>query len=297
MSWQGYLIFVVTTAVVCLTPGPAALLIVATGCTLWLVTRYSIVRPVGDLVLRLREVGSGVPRDRVPQRSDEFGRLAHEFEAMCDRLETAQRSLVVEQQERRDVEARLRRAEHLASLGRLTAGLAHEIGTPLNVIGGRAEALRRKVAGNEPAERNLRIISEQIDRITRIVRSLLDFARAPEPSFARTHLPSVLRKVADLLEEHFAEGGVELVWEVPEDLPQVPADADQLHQVLLNLAVNALDAMPAGGKMSVRASPIEKRHPETGGEPYERRRTEAADQHGRDNSEPAIKQAYPHPSR
>jgi len=231
------------------------IMIAATAIVVIVVARAGIDRPVADLVNRFRAVGSGDLSSRVPiRRRDEFGALAREFEGMVTQLEDARRSLLAEQEERRRVEDHLRHAERLASVGRLAAGLAHEIGTPLNVIGGRAEALQRRLAGNEATGRSLAIITAQIERISRIVRSLLDFARGSTPRLAPTSIPDVVRGVLDLMEHRIEQSGVRVALEVEPDLPRVRADADQVQQVLLNLASNALDAMPDGGSLTLRAA-------------------------------------------
>jgi two-component system NtrC family sensor kinase len=238
-------------------------MILATGAILLTVTRVTVGRAVDELVASFREVGSGDLRARVPVRHrDEFAHIAREFNRMCERLEAAQHALVQEHEERSRMEARLRAVEHLAGLGRLAAGLAHEIGTPLNVISGRTEALQRKLHGIEPAERNLGIITAQIDRITRIVREVLDFARGREPKFASTGVPAIVQKVLEFLEQRCSECGVRVETDLQNDLPEVRADADQLHQVFLNLAMNALDAMPDGGILRVVGRVVEQAHPE-----------------------------------
>ena len=242
-------------------------MILATAIVILLVTRVSVGRPIEQLVRSLREVGSGDLRARAPaERHDEFGRLAQEFNAMAMRLEASQRSLLAEQEERRRAEARLRNAERLASLGQLAAGLAHEIGTPLNVIGGRADSLLRKL-GDEAAGKSLRIIVSQIDRIARTVRGMLDFARLRQPRLAPTEVGNVIDKVLELLEQRLEEGRVRVEPRLPGGLPAVLADADQLQQVFLNLATNALDAMPQGGTLRIRAERIERTHPERNGPP------------------------------
>jgi two-component system, NtrC family, sensor kinase len=243
-----------------------ALMILATSVVILVVTRHSVGRPVEELVRSLREVGSGDLRARIPvQRRDEFGRLMQEFNSMGERLEESRGLLLAEQEERRRAEARMRNAERLASLGRLAAGLAHEIGTPLNVIAGRAEGLLRRLSGNELADKNLRIIATQIDRITRIVRGMLDFARVREPRLAPTEVSGVIGKVLEFLEPRFSEGRVRVEPLLAPGLPPVTADADQLHQVFLNLATNALDAMPRGGTLSIRAERVVRPHFERGG--------------------------------
>jgi signal transduction histidine kinase len=245
-------------------------MLLAVGLVVLLATRVSVVRPIEDLARRFREVGSGEAVSRVAiRRPDEIGRLAGEFNTMCERLEAAHASLRREQEERRQVEARLRNAERLASIGRLSAGLAHEIGTPLNVIGGRAETLRRKLAGNELAEKNLGIITAQIERIARIVRSMLDFARAREPRAAPMEVAGVFHRVLELLGQRFEEAGVRTELRFPPDLPGILGDPDQLYEVFLNLATNALDAMPRGGHLRITGEVVQAAPPHRAGLPSE----------------------------
>ena len=242
-----------------------AVMILATGIVVLLVTRISLTKPVEDLVRSFRDVSSGDLSTQIPiTRRDEFGRLAREFNRMCGRLDVAQRSLLEGQEERRNMEARLRLAEHRAGLGRLAAGLAHEIGTPLNVIAGRAESLSRRLSGDEVAEAGLRIVSAQIDRIARIVRGMLDFAREPEPRLHPTDVAAVVSKVLEFLEPQFEEAGIRVAGPDCRDLLPISADSDQLYQVFLNIALNAADAMPSGGVFRVGAHYEDRSHPERG---------------------------------
>jgi two-component system NtrC family sensor kinase len=229
-------------------------MVATTVAIVLLVTRLSIARPIEALVRSFREVGARDAPTRVPVRgSDELGRLAGEFNGMCERLEAARRSLEGEQERRQEAEQRLRNADRLASLGRLAAGLAHEIGTPLNVISGRTDALLRDFSGHEIVEKHLRIISTQIDRIVRIVRDMLDFARMKPPRRSPIRPDAALRTVLDLLELQLQERQVKLVYTSQPDLPVLMADEGQLQQVFLNLALNALDAMEEGGTLRVTA--------------------------------------------
>ena len=244
-----------------------AAMVLATCAVILLVTRYSVSRPIEELVRSLRGVGSGGFESRVSvRRGDEFGRLAQAFNGMCERLEASQRSLLDAQDERRRMEARLRHAERLAAIGRLAAGLAHEIGTPLNVIGGRAERLLRSFHDDEPAARSLRIICAQMERIARIVHGMLDFARMREPHLARTEIGPILGKVLEFLGQKFEEARVKVVASLQGGAGTVLADSDQIHQVFLNLCANALDAMPRGGTLRVSAEHVDRPHPEGNGE-------------------------------
>ncbi len=231
---------------------------VATVLVVLLATRFIIVRPVGELVRSFRAVDErGIP-ERVPVRGrDELGWLSLEFNRMCEALEKAKRSLMAEQEHRRTVEGRLQRAERLASLGRLAAGLAHEIGTPLNVISGRAESLQRSYAGQDPAERHLGIIIAQIDRIVRIVRDMMDFARPKPARRARLDLGASVTAVLELLDRKLSDAGVTLETHLDPELPEVSADADQMQQLILNLAMNGIDAMSEGGRLRVDLRRVE----------------------------------------
>ena len=236
--------------------GLTVAMVLASVAIILFITRISVARPIERLVGRFRDVARGDLSARVRVDSeDELGPLAREFNTMCERLEATHQSLLEEQEERRNMEAHLRQAERLAGLGRLAAGLAHEIGTPLNVISGRAEALRRSVAGNEAQEKKLRIISEQIERIVEIVRDMLDFARMRPFAPAPTELAGVIEAILDLAETQLRRAGIEVEVAIPDDLPPAIADASQLQQVFLNLVLNALDAMENGGRLRVAAAP------------------------------------------
>jgi signal transduction histidine kinase len=173
--------------------------------------------------------------------------------------------LIQHEEERRRIEISLRNAERLASVGRLAAGLAHEIGTPLNVIVGRAESLRKKLQGNEPAERNLQIITGQIERIATTVKGMLDYSRSREVRLSPTALTDVLGKVIEFLEDRFLNTSIRVETDFKRTCPLVHADADRLYEVFLNLAVNAIDAMPSGGTLSVKVGAEIRPHAERPG--------------------------------
>jgi two-component system, NtrC family, sensor kinase len=234
--------------------------------TVLVVTRLRISRPIAGLVRTFRRAGAGDLSARARVRGgDELAGLATEFNRMCERLESTHRSLQGEQQMRQQFEGRLRNADRLAGLGRLSAGLAHEIGTPLNVISGRAESLMRHLGDNDPAVRSLRDISTQTERIVHIMSDMLDFARMKPPRRVPTSFEEVVRTVLDMAKPQLARGHVAVRLDLPPDLPLVVADGDQLRQVCLNLVLNALDAMQEGGTLSITAAARTRPHPGRGG--------------------------------
>ncbi len=154
----------------------------------------------------------------------------------------------------RALSVQLLRAEKLVTVGVLAAGFAHEVGTPLGVMRGRAEMLVSRLTADSHEAANARIIVEEIDRISRTIRDLLDFSRVgPASSSAGVALQEVAAQVTDLLAIEAGRRGVKLVVSVPSTLPELAADPDQLKQVLVNLAMNALDACARGGQIHLRA--------------------------------------------
>lgn len=156
--------------------------------------------------------------------------------------------------ERLDLERQIRRSEKLAAIGQLASGLAHEVGTPLGIIVGQADRLIKKFEKGDPVREGLERIRAQADRITRLVQQLLAFARRKKPESRPLDLSSPIKAAADLLIPWSWAKGVSLTLDLPEDLPKVRGDSDQLQQVFLNLFLNALQAIgPSGGQILVTA--------------------------------------------
>jgi signal transduction histidine kinase len=148
---------------------------------------------------------------------------------------------------------RARAAERLASIGTLVAGLAHEIGTPMGVIQGHAKLLEDAVNGDN-ARWRLRTIQEQIGRISRIIQSLLHMARPGRPRRVPVELPALLDSTLAFLTEKLGRRGVRVERQFDE-VRAVPGDPERLQQVFLNLFLNAIDAMPGGGVLTVVLRP------------------------------------------
>jgi two-component system, NtrC family, sensor kinase len=232
-----------------------SILIAVLSLFILLLVRRNVSRPIQELIQRIRSIGEGQWEKRIDVRgNNEISSLAREFNRMCGRLEDIYGRLVKEQQDRLGLERNLRQSDKLASVGQLAAGLAHEIGTPLNIIGGRAEFLLRRPRSDQEIGQGLQIIRSQIDRITGIVRQLLEFSRRREPAFRTLELLPLLQKVTMLLEHKIVDKGVNVRLDLPKTLPAIQADPDQLQQVFINLFLNSLHALQRGGTITVRSA-------------------------------------------
>jgi signal transduction histidine kinase len=207
-------------------------------------TRFFVERPLSRLVAATRALGRGETNSRVPTHlgSVEIDALSEAFNDMAARLDVARARLFDEADARVQLERRLVEAEKLASMGTLAAGLAHEIGAPLNVIAARSELLLQR--GDLPVDsrRQLESIVSQSSRITRTVRSLLDYARRPARRHDAVALAEVIRHTLDALEPELERAGVTVTAPV-EALVVVDGDSEQLQQALANLVLNAVQAM------------------------------------------------------
>ena len=220
-----------------------AALLASVTLVIILLVRRLIARPLNGFVEAVQALGRGELGYRTTEQRGgaELAELAREFNRMAGQLEQARTRLDEEAEERVQLARRLRETEKLAVVGNLAAGLGHEIAAPLHVIRGRAEMLRRKTA-DDSVQRNLRIITDQIDRITVIVRNLLDFSRRREPRLESMEPATVLRRVAEFLDNELQRADVQFDLVVDTD-SRVHADPDLMHQVFINVLMNAVQVM------------------------------------------------------
>jgi signal transduction histidine kinase len=216
------------------------------------VIRQSVTQPLRAFARRIEAIGQGQFDQRLHlARRDEIGRLAQEFDRMCERLEEAHRKLVAESEEKLRLERALRHSEKLATLGQLASRLAHEIGTPLNVIQGRAEQLLRRETLAEKDQAFIGVIVTQIEQISRFIRQLLTLARRPEPQLHAVRVNEIVRRVWEIVGDRGNTSDVEITLELADEIPPVLGDPEQLQQVLLNLSVNALQAVGTAGRVTL----------------------------------------------
>ncbi|HVZ87230.1 MAG TPA: ATP-binding protein [Polyangia bacterium] len=236
------------------------------------------VRPLRRLLEGIDAVGKGdLSRVLLAERDDEIGTLAGRFNAMTGSLREAREETERAASARLGLEARLRQSEKLATIGQMAAEIAHELGTPLNVIGGRARAMAKKAekalaekaldrpaadkAGPDAGEvvKNATIIGDEVSRITKIIRQVLDFSRPRGPTVTRVHLGAVVAESLEFLREAIRGQGIEVDVHTMPAPPEVPGDPDQIQQVCLNLIMNAIHAMPNGGTLRIATDRMVRR--------------------------------------
>jgi signal transduction histidine kinase len=223
-----------------------------------------IGRPIGKLAKKARRVGTGdLSGPLYLRQRDELGELATEINEMCERLaeERAAREQATEQ---------LRNADRLTTVGKLASGLAHELGTPLNVVRGRAKLIVDKEVDGAEVENSARIVVEQAERMTALIRELLDFARPRAPKKSPVNMITLARRVCELVATIARKGNITLVPPEPGEIRKIEADDGQISQVLTNLVVNAIQATPPGGRVAIRTRVVEQLPPPyVGGESRE----------------------------
>jgi signal transduction histidine kinase len=152
-----------------------------------------------------------------------------------------------------ELEQQLIASGRLVSLGQVTASMAHEFNNPLGIIIGFVEDMLSNAKAEHPDYRSLQIINQEAYRCKKIVEDLLDYARPKTAEMAPVNVQAVIDRTLELVENHLYKQKVQAVKDVARDLPRVHADSQQLAQVLVNLYLNAIDAMPSGGQLTVSA--------------------------------------------
>lgn len=221
-----------------------------------------VVNPINRLLAATERITGGQYGQNLPVAgSSEFARLAGAFNQMSVTLlhkerQVAQQVTALKQtnDELRQARERAFRSEKMASIGLLAAGMAHEVGTPLAAIMGYAELLEGDEQADEASRDYGRRISQESARIDRIVRGLLDYSHPRGSVVAAVDLPGVIKDSIELMTQQGAFKRIRVTTYFQEDLAPALADSHQLLQVLINLMLNSRDAMPDGGKISVRAT-------------------------------------------
>lgn len=170
-----------------------------------------------------------------------------------EQLEQTSAELAHAYQQLQDTFQQLRKADRLAALGRLSAGIAHEIRNPLGSVKGSIEILEEEITPDHPKYEFVQIVKEETARLDSIVTEFLEFARPPLPVFRPYSINELVESTLILVHKETAASNVDVVKDLSTDLPLTPMDPDQIRQVLLNLFLNAVQAMPNGGTLTVKS--------------------------------------------
>ncbi|MGB4704268.1 MAG: cache domain-containing protein [Candidatus Saccharicenans sp.] len=213
----------------------------------YLVNLYT--RPINRLIQATSEIARGNyhPVELSPEESAEVREMAEYFNQMVRAVEERDRRL------KEMAEKTILRSEKLASVGRLASGIAHELNNPLTGILTYSSLLLEELKGT-PYEEDLRVIKEETLRCRKIIRGLLDFARDYRPEKVPVNLNKLIEEVLSILEKHVNFHNIKIIRNFDPELPEVRVDADEFRSVINNLAMNAADAMPSGGELTIATS-------------------------------------------
>lgn len=232
------------------------LLFIIGGLAFWL--SQSLGRGLGDLVHAAEQVATGDLSVKIVE-SDllELDRVARAFNDMTDALTYAQAELERANAQRRQLEARIQHAQALTIVGQVSASLAHEIGSPLNTILGYARLSQDDPNVPPGIREQLETIALQTERIARIVDRMLKVARPSSDRIEEVDVGEVVNDTAAFLRLDFRARRIDLEVALEASLPKVVTGRDRLMQLVLNLAVNAMQAQPDGGKVLIAARRVE----------------------------------------
>jgi len=231
-----------------------------------------ITDPLRRMVAAANQIAQGDLNQHVQLAGgDEIGQLAQSFNQMTERLKAANENLIqwgttlerrVEERTRelRETQGFLVQSEKLASLGKMAAGVAHEINNPLTSILLNTHLMLEKLDKRHDFFENLSLIADETSRCTEIVKGLLEFARQNPPQKVSTDVNELIERTAQLLDNQASFQSIRIVRDIDPSLPPVKLDRNKIQQVFWNLILNAFEAMPKGGQLTVsgRLSPDKK---------------------------------------
>jgi signal transduction histidine kinase len=214
-------------------------------------TRF-VTNPIQVLIATMERAERGLEARVQVRSTDDIGRLGEAFNSLLSKLERARRRV-----ERYHYE-QMKRADRLASIGEMAAGIAHEIKNPLAGIAGVIQVLKKDLPPGEPKRAVLDEVLSQVERMDKAVRNLLSFARPPEPKLTMVDVNELITKLLDFLAPQFAKHGITSERRLTAGLPWLILDPDLMQQALLNISLNAIKAMPEGGKFTVETRTEER---------------------------------------
>lgn len=223
----------------------------------------TIIDPLRGMVFATNKIAQGDLNHKVEIKyRDEIGKLARSFNQMTENLKKANEKLIqwgktlekrVEERtkELREIQDFLIQSEKLASLGKMAAGVAHEINNPLTSILINTHLMLEKVEEKHAFYENLSLIADETSRCTNIVKGLLEFSRQELPQKAFSDINDIINRTLNLLKNQVSFYNISIIKELGLNLPQIELDKNKIEQVFWNLMFNASEAMPDGGKLTI----------------------------------------------
>jgi len=242
--------------------GMAALSVVLLLTILFFITS-SIIHPLKSMVFATNQIAQGELNQKVNiDFKDEIGQLAHSFNQMAENLKKANEKLIqwgttlekrVEERtkELQEMQDSLIQSEKMASLGKMSAGVAHEINNPLTSILINTHLMLEKTEKTHLFHEYLSLIADETIRCTNIVKGLLEFSRQNPPQKSYADINEIIKQTLQLLEHQAAFHNIRVARKLGESLPQIKVDKDKIKQVFWNLMINAAEAMPKGGILTI----------------------------------------------
>jgi signal transduction histidine kinase len=237
----------------------AGTLVLALTLGLWWLLRKTVAQPLSLLVGGVERVAAGDLGAAAPvKRADEIGRLALAFNHMTASLRRTAEELEAKGETNRALERRLQHAQRLTLIGQLTASIAHQIGSPLNVILGRAQYALKAGGQSERDQRHFQEIAIGAGRVSRIIEQFLSQARKVRGPLVAVDIGRVIHETVEFLSAECDRCGIATSVEVDVDI-YVEGRRDEVEQVILNLCLNAIQAQPRGGRLALAARRIGER--------------------------------------
>lgn len=230
---------------------------------LFILVQQTVRRPINRLIAATRRVASGDYELHVPSgATDEIGFLARSFNDMIESLNTSQQNLEAKvaqkADELRSAQFQVVQAEKLSSVGLVAAGIAHELNSPLMAIATFGHLVQKKLPPGSQEYEDVRMILHEADRCAAIIRTLLDFSRdqSTNQEIELCDVSGIVNRAVQILQVAMRETGVATDVTIANDTPLIEANAVQITQVLVNLLLNAVQAMPGGGRITIRADRV-----------------------------------------
>ncbi len=231
------------------------ILLLGLGAVISLITRWNITQPLQKLVGAARQLGAGDLGLRIePSGVPDLDQLIEELNRMAVGLEEQHHSREEFYRQKIELERGLRHAEKLASVGQLTSGMAHEIGTPLNVISGRAEQLLSRMAKDDPGRKGLESIIGQSEQIAELISRLLAFSRQDIKCWEQVDLAELLRESLSLCAMRFSRSDFAVDLELELAVESMTADTNAMRQLFVNLMLNSIQAVSGQGQIRVTSA-------------------------------------------